>query len=157
MVVGIDKFREHFSDHQAQYALIGGVACDLIFAEAGLEFRATKDFDVVLCVEVVDIAFATAFRDFLEAGGYEAREKSDGQRQYYRFQKPKDDTYPQIVELFSRQPDGLRLPEEVNVTKVAVDESLLSLSAILLDDEYYAAVRARSRSSTASRSSIRTF
>lgn len=54
MVVVIDRFREHFAEHQTQYALIGGVARDLIFGEAGLEFRATKDFDVVLCVEVVN-------------------------------------------------------------------------------------------------------
>lgn len=37
--------------------------------------------------------------------------------------------------------DGLKLSDQVNVTKVAVDEDLLSLSAILLDDEYYAAIR----------------
>lgn len=141
MVVGIDRFREHFSDHKEQYALIGGAACDLLFAGAGLEFRATKDFDVVLCVEVVDVGFATAFRDFLEAGGYEAREQSDGHRQFYRFHKPTDDTYPHMIELFSRQPDGLNLPDEMNVTKVAVDEDLLSLSAILLDDKYYTAMQ----------------
>jgi hypothetical protein len=139
--VGIDRFREHFADHQAQYALIGGVACDLIFAEAGLEFRATKDFDVVLCVEVVDVAFAAAFRGFLEAGGYEAREQSDGHREFYRFHKPSDKSYPHMIELFSRQPDGLKLPDEMNITKVAVDDDLLSLSAILLDDDYYAAMQ----------------
>lgn len=141
MVVGVDRFREHFADHQGQYALIGGVACDLIFGDAGLEFRATKDFDVVLCVEVVNSEFATAFRRFLEAGGYEAREQSDDRREFYRFHKPADDSYPHTIELFSRQPDGLKLPEEMSVTKVAVEEDVLSLSAILLDDEYYAAIQ----------------
>ena len=50
MVIGIDKFRDHFAGYEDQYALIGGAACDLIFTDAGLEFRSTKDLDVVLCV-----------------------------------------------------------------------------------------------------------
>lgn len=141
MVVGIDRFREHFSNYQAQYALIGGAACDLLFTDAGLQFRATKDLDVVLCVEVVDAAFATAFREFLEAGGYEAREQTDGRKTFCRFYRPKDNTYPYMIELFSRRPDGLQLPDDMAMTKVVVDEDRLSLSAILLDDEYYAAMQ----------------
>ena len=43
MVIGIDKFRDHFAGYEEQYALIGGAACDLIFTDAGLEFRSTKD------------------------------------------------------------------------------------------------------------------
>lgn len=27
MVVGIDKFREHFSGHKDKYVIIGGAAC----------------------------------------------------------------------------------------------------------------------------------
>lgn len=141
MVVGLDKFRKHFSEYQTQYALIGGVACDLLFTDSGLAFRATKDFDVVLCVEVVDAAFATAFREFLEVGGYEAREQSDGRKTYCRFYRPKDDKYPHMIELFSRRPNGLQLSDDMAMTKVAVDDDQLSLSAILLDDEYYAAMQ----------------
>ena len=73
MVVGIDRFREHFAGHEDEYVLIGGAACDVIFADAGLAFRATKDLDVVLCVEVVNAEFATALLGFIEAGGYKAR------------------------------------------------------------------------------------
>ena len=68
MLTGIDKFREYFADYEDRYAIIGGAACDLLFGEAGLDFRATKDIDMVLCVEVVDIAFGKAFRAFLDAG-----------------------------------------------------------------------------------------
>jgi len=141
MVVGIDKFREHFAGHEEQYALIGGTACDLLFANAGIDFRATKDFDVVLCVEVVDEAFAAAFAEFLEGGGYEARQKSDGHKEYFRFHKPADKTYPYMIELFSRKPGGIKIPDGHLYTKVPVDEDDLSLSAILLDDHYYAALQ----------------
>lgn len=58
MVTGLDTFRRYFSDHNDSYVLIGGAACDLWFSQAGIRYRNTKDFDVVLCVEVVDTAFA---------------------------------------------------------------------------------------------------
>ena len=47
MVRGLAKFREQFRSHAGQYVLIGGAACDLLMEEAGLEFRATKDLDIV--------------------------------------------------------------------------------------------------------------
>ena len=37
---------------------------------AGLEFRATKDLDIVLCVEALDATFVTAFWTFVDSGGY---------------------------------------------------------------------------------------
>ena len=141
MVVGLDKFREHFAGHEDQYVLIGGAACDLIFTEAGLPFRGTKDLDLVLCVEVVNVDFATSFRNFLEAGGYKARQKGGGHKEFYRFHEPKDASYPYMIELFSRHPDGFQLPDDFGITKVPVDEDILSLSAILLDDNYYAALQ----------------
>uniref|UniRef100_UPI0027DBBA8D hypothetical protein n=1 Tax=uncultured Parolsenella sp. TaxID=2083008 RepID=UPI0027DBBA8D len=51
---GIDKFKERFAGHDGEYVLIGGGACDLLFGEAGQDFRATKDLDlVVACHDVV--------------------------------------------------------------------------------------------------------
>ena len=44
---GLNKFRKQFRAHSSQYLLIGGAACDLLMEEAGLEFRATKDLDIV--------------------------------------------------------------------------------------------------------------
>lgn len=61
MVKGLDLFRERFRDFADQYVLIGGTACDLILKEAGLHFRATKDLDIVLCIEAIDSRFAKAF------------------------------------------------------------------------------------------------
>ena len=111
MVKGLERFREHFKGHEASYALIGGAACDILFGEAGLSFRATKDFDIVLCVEVVGAEVGTVFADFLEVGGYRARERSTGRREFYRFHRPADDTFPAMIELFARRPDTELLPE----------------------------------------------
>ena len=141
MVIGINKFRDHFAGYEDQYALVGGAACDLIFTDAGLPFRSTRDLDIVLCVEVMDKSFACAFQGFLEAGGYKARQKSDGRKEFYRFLEPADGAYPEMIELFSRQPGGFVLPDERSITRVPVDERILSLSAILLDDACYNALQ----------------
>lgn len=61
MVKGLHIFRDKFRKYADQYALIGGTACDLAMTAAGLEFRATKDLDIVLCIEAVDAAFVDAF------------------------------------------------------------------------------------------------
>ena len=102
MVAGAELFRAHFAGHDHQYVLIGGAACELLMGDAGLEFRATKDLDIVLIVEALDPAFSERFWGFVEAGGYEVRERSEGKRILYRFQKPATQGYPAMLELFSR-------------------------------------------------------
>jgi hypothetical protein len=145
LVTGIDKFQKYFASHEDHYAIIGGAACDLLFDEAGLDFRATKDIDMVLCVEVVDAAFGTAFKQFLDAGGYQARERSTGEKEFYRFHKPSDQSFPFMIELFSRKPGTLDLPENAELTPIPVEEDIVSLSAILLDDGYYEALQSAKR------------
>jgi hypothetical protein len=145
VVAGIEKFREHFAGHDEHYAIIGGAACDLLFDAAGLQFRATKDIDMVLCVEVVDPAFGAAFKAFLDAGGYRARERSDGKKEFYRFHRPSDQSFPFMIELFSRKPGTLELPEDAGLTPIPVEEDIVSLSAILLDEGYYDALQTGKR------------
>ena len=42
-----------------------------------------------------------------------------------------------MLELFSRAPDMLRLADDSHLTPIPTDEEVASLSAILLDDNYY--------------------
>ena len=77
MVKGLELFREHFAGLGDQYVLIGGTAATLAMDQAGLEFRATKDLDIVLHIEALTPAFGTAFWAFVEKGGYEIRQASD--------------------------------------------------------------------------------
>jgi hypothetical protein len=137
MVRGLDMFKSHFEAFSDRYVLIGGTACSLAMEDAGLEFRATKDLDIVLCVEALDGDFVGAFWDFIRKGKYKIQEKSSGRKQFYRFMKPEDDTYPVMIELFSRVPDALTISEDSHLTPIPMDEEVSSLSAILLDDEYY--------------------
>jgi hypothetical protein len=48
LVKGLDIFREFFAPYSGEYVLIGGTAASLAMEEAGLEFRSTKDLDIVL-------------------------------------------------------------------------------------------------------------
>jgi hypothetical protein len=144
VVVGLDVWREHFRAFADRYALVGGVACETLMTDAGLQFRATKDLDVVLLVEVLDAAFAEAFWAFVEAGGYERKEKGEGGK-LYRFAKPGTAGYPFMIELFSRAPEGFTLGEGSRLTPLPIDETVASLSAILLDENYYELLKANLR------------
>lgn len=54
MVRGFESFREWFRGYEEQYAIIGGTACNLLMMDEGLDFRATKDIDLVLIIEALN-------------------------------------------------------------------------------------------------------
>ena len=138
MVIGQAIFQEWFRGFEDQYVLIGGTAASITMAEAGQPFRGTKDLDIVLHVEALTPAFGQRFWQFVQAGAYQQKEGDPDQRPcLYRFQKPLDDEFPHILELFSRVPDGLRFVPPGHLTPIPIDEQVSSLSAILLDEDYY--------------------
>lgn len=137
MVRGINSFREWFRGYEEQYAIIGGAACDLLMTDEGLEFRATKDIDLVLIVEAIDADFGKKFWEYVVSAGYEHKNKSTGEPQFYRFAGPQTRDYPTMIELFSRRPDAIVLPEDAVLTPLPIDEEISSLSAILLNEDYY--------------------
>jgi hypothetical protein len=127
MVKGLEVFREHFRNYADRYVLIGGAACDIAMTGAGLAFRATKDLDIVLYVEALDTAFVQAFWEFVRAGGYEVQEKSTGEKQFYRFQKPTNADFPFMLELFSRQPDVLQITGGSHLTPLSLNAANILL------------------------------
>lgn len=137
MVKGLDRFKEHFAGYANRYVLIGGTASSLSMEELGSEFRATKDLDLVLCAESLDREFAEVFWEFIRMGNYENRQKSTGKRLFYRFYDPQSEGFPEMLELFARVPDALDLKGDTGITPIPVDEEISSLSAILMNDDYY--------------------
>jgi len=89
--------------------IIGGTACDLIIDEAGFYPRATKDIDLILVVEALTSDFV----------------------------KPEQEEFPFQIELFSRNPDLIHIDEGIHLSPIPTPDDLSSLSAILLDEEYY--------------------
>lgn len=142
MIRGLHLFRERFRAHGDSLVLIGGAACDEWFARQGLTFRATKDLDIVLLVEAVDPGFVAELRQFIDDGGYEIRQRSGEEPPaLYRFAKPSDPTYPHMLEIFSRAPEGISLGDDQTIVPVPLGEDSHSLSAILVDETYYALIR----------------
>ncbi|MEZ3435803.1 MAG: hypothetical protein K1W34_14535 [Lachnospiraceae bacterium] len=137
MINGISIFREHFSNFKEQYTVIGGFACDLLMNDAGLDFRQTVDIDMVLTVEALTADFAKAFWLFIEAGGYQARQRSNGKPEFYRFVEPTNPAYPKMIELFSRPQSHVVLQPDTHLMPLHIDDEVSSLSAILLNDGYY--------------------
>jgi predicted nucleotidyltransferase len=65
MVRGLDHFRNYFRNHSGKYILIGGTACDIAMSRMGLEFRATKDLDIVLVIEALDAEFGSLLWSYI--------------------------------------------------------------------------------------------
>lgn len=78
MIKGLEHFKKHFSTLTDHYVLIGGSACTVIMEDVGLDFRATKDLDIVLYVEALTPEFATAFWQFIKNGRYQNQQQSNG-------------------------------------------------------------------------------
>ncbi len=137
MIHGLEKFRDYFDDYKDQYLLIGGSACDLYVDSQAGEFRATRDLDLVLCAEALTKDFVGKFWDFVKEGGYRIKKKADNTRQFYRFDKPADKAFPEMLEILSRTPGGLEINAPNRLIRMTVEDEAVSLSAILLNDEYY--------------------
>ena len=137
MVKGLDTFKRYFANYTDCYILIGGSACDVNFSAAALPFRVTHDLDMVLCVEALTSSFFKRFWSFVHEGGYVHREKSNGERQFYRFTHPTQSDYPDMLELFARRADVLLVDTAGHLTPILAGEEASSLSGILLNDVYY--------------------
>lgn len=141
MVTGFESFQAWFQGYEEQYTIIGGTACDLLMSNEDFDFRATKDIDLVLLIEALTADFGQHFWQYIKLGGYQHCNKSTGEAQFYRFTHPSQPGYPYMIELFSRKPDLIFLPEDAVLTPISIDDSVSSLSAILLDDAYYNLLR----------------
>ena len=137
MVYGIEIFKKYFKDYSEQYVIIGGTACDILLEEIGVPFRATKDIDLVVIIELLNESFAIKLWKFIEDGGYENRHKSTGKEQFYRFSNPSRTEFPAMIELFSRKPEKMQLYPDSFLLPIHISDSIVSLSAIILNDNYY--------------------
>lgn len=140
MVTGLDTFRRHFAGYEDAFVLIGGAACDFWFTRAGFRFRATRDLDLVLILEAAQDRFYAHFWAFVRAGGYEVAQRSTGERTFFRFQKPTIADYPAMIELLASAPPAIEPFPGQTIVPIPAGEDISSLSAILLNPDYYAFV-----------------
>ncbi|WP_288577128.1 hypothetical protein [uncultured Holdemanella sp.] len=93
--------------------------------------------DIALIVESITYEFGKAFWKYIKEAEYSHINKSTQNAQFYRFTSPKSNEYPFMIEIFSRNPDYIILEDDAYLTPLPIDEEVSSLSAILLNEEYY--------------------
>lgn len=135
MVAGMESFKQKFKDYTDCYTVIGGAACDILMTEADEEFRATKDIDMILIMEARYKEFAKVFWEYIIEGGYKFGWRNSETVHFYRFTEPKQG-YPFMIELFSREPNYIK-DVPTGIVPIHIDDDTSSLSAILLNDDYY--------------------
>ena len=138
---GLEKFREAFAEFSDNYVVIGGTACDIAMTGTIVKPRATHDIDMIVIAENITEAFGERFWQFVREAGYrpEKRKHKEGESpkyELYRFLDGKDG-YPEMIELLSRHPEVLGDPKGVAVEPLPVGDDVSSLSAIIMDDDFY--------------------
>jgi hypothetical protein len=138
---GLDKFREAFKDFSDNYVIIGGTACDITMTGTEVRARATHDIDMIIVVERMTPQYGERFWQFIREAGYrpeksKAKEGESPKYEMYRFVDG-NPGYPEMIELLSRHPDALGEPKGLIIGPLPIDGEQSSLSAIIMDDDYY--------------------
>lgn len=141
MIKGLDHFKKNFSQFSDDYVLIGGVASFLQLESMGApRVRPTKDLDIVLMAHPSQ-EFLKQFKAYIKAGGYQIESDQDKNPRFYRFTEPSVADYPVMIELFASLPSGIKLYENQQIIPISKKEGVDSLSAILVDDEYFSLIK----------------
>lgn len=135
MVTGLEIFRSYFQDYPNDYVVIGGVACELALGSMGLEFRGTRDFDIVVVSEMTAHGFGAALKRFINDGGYTVpHRKSNDKPTFFRYTDPKNHDFPSKLELATGQPSD---EWKGNFAPLDAGDDHSSLSAILFSPGFY--------------------
>lgn len=141
MVYGIGKFKEAFKQFADNYVIIGGTACDIMLEGSRMRPRATDDIDMIIIVETMTSEFIDAFWQFVKEGQYHNGKRKRGENkepayEMYRFTEPTEG-YPLQVELLACHSDLLGEPSGFHIEPLPKEEEQYSLSAIMMDEDFY--------------------
>ncbi len=99
MVKGLDTFKKYFTGLEDQYVLI---------------------------IEALTPEFGEKFWEYIVAGKYKNKSISGEKPQFYRFDKPEDDTFPKMIELFCCT--DFKLRKMTGITPIHIDNTISSQS-----------------------------
>lgn len=141
MIRGLEHFRERFKGYSDDFILVGGAATYILLDEAGAErVRPTKDLDIVLILKPSE-GFLSSFKEYVKEGEYEIQKGDSDQATFYRFLKPTKDEFPIMLELFATVDGSFELYDTQHIIPIMTPSEVESLSAILLDEEYFALIK----------------
>jgi len=135
---GFDHFCNYLKGFENQYVIIGGGAASILMDDQQLEFRATKDVDLVVLTRSNELN--TRILAYIKDGNYEEKGATDSKPKYYRFTKPQSLECPKMIEIFTRNELGLELEKGQHIIPIQ-NKDAERLSAILLDNEYFGLIR----------------
>lgn len=138
-IYGLDKVLSHLADYNDCYVIIGGTATKILLEDQGLEFRETKDLDIVLLADGSNKEFVSSIALFIKHGKYQ-NAFSNGRRVCYRFIDPETNGYPLIVELFAGE-NSKSIKKYLKKIPIEIDDE--QLSAIILEQEAFEFAKSR--------------
>lgn len=136
-LAGLSHFEVHFRELKDQYVIVGGFATLMLLErELPNHGKATHDIDLVLLTST-SVEMAAKIKTYIKEGGYTIQKGQQDRYQYYRFVEPQAEGYAKEIELFASEEYGIELDEGQRIIPIDPEEGLYSLSAIMLDREYF--------------------
>ena len=140
-LAGLSHFESHFRDMKDHYVIVGGFATLMLLdRELPNHGKATHDIDLVLLTST-SAEMAAKLKTYIKEGGYTIQKGQQDRYQYYRFVDPDAEGYAKEIELFASEEYGIDLNEGQRIIPIDPEEGLYSLSAIMLDQEYFNVIK----------------
>lgn len=138
MIKGLISFTDFFKENKDDYVVIGGLATAMVMHDLGFTFRATKDIDLVV-ISKNNEEFLKKLLRFIKIAEYKTKQrtKHESKHNLFRFLNPKDDSFPEQIELFAIHKEDSEIVLNSHIIPIETPEYYDDLSAILLDEEYF--------------------
>jgi len=140
-IAGLRHFESYFRDMKEHYVIVGGFATLMLLErELPNHGKATHDIDLVLLTTASE-EMAARLKAYIKEGGYTIQKGQKDRYRYYRFVDPDAEGYAKEIELFTGKEQDLDLDEGQRIVPIDPEEGLYSLSAIMLDHEYFQMIK----------------
>jgi len=140
-LAGLSHFEEYFRELKDQYVIVGGFATLMLLDRAIPNHgKATHDIDLVLLASRSE-KMAGRIKTYIREGGYTIQKGQQDRYFYYRFVDPQEEGYAREIELFASEEYEIELDEGQHITPIDPEEGIYSLSAIMLDREYFEMIK----------------
>ena len=138
---GLSHFENYFKDFRDHYVVVGGFAT-LMLLDKQLEGhgKATHDIDLVLLTNA-SVEMSQQIKSYITEGGYSIQKGQEDAFLYYRFFAPKVKWFAKEIEIFASNEQNLQLDVHQRIIPIDPKEGLYSLSAIMLDGEYFEMIK----------------
>lgn len=136
---GFEHFCTYLQGLEQHCVIIGGGAATILMSDDGLEFRSTKDVDLLIISRSDELN--SRICSYLKNNDYKTREATQNAPRYYRFSNPTSRECPRIIEVFAGNELNLDLADGQHIIPISNTHTTERLSAILLDDEYFELIK----------------